>query len=341
MAVAVLMMVAGAQGLNYTTNGWECTAEAMGRNANCKTECEGFTALVVNQEESDKKTDDKKHCKIAARTVMEIMDAMTMRGPSEGPSGEDINLPAAMRPMNDVALNQKINLLFTDDDVANKSHCYIDLESRWRTRDLECTDRADKDQMMQTSLLRLVDDILPYYHKVHTTSDDQDKHNYCLVAMRRIMHDSDSSMFPLFQPDGSDGSCKASHPTFTKYTDDTCNEACWKATVDNMKRATGGSDGKGEWQCCALLYYDHMLGYTYGNGKPESGKDFNTLEQYDGGEKVEGKSVTKGSACETVPCTSFPDAVNMCKKKAFATGDYALPDEKWGIAQNCYSEKNH
>lgn len=104
MAVAVLMMVAGAQGLNYTTNGWECTAEAMGRNANCKTECEGFTALVVNQEESDKKTDDKKHCKIAARTVMEIMDAMTMRGPSEGPSGEDINLPAAMRPMNDVAL---------------------------------------------------------------------------------------------------------------------------------------------------------------------------------------------------------------------------------------------
>ena len=30
-----------------------------------------------------------------------------------------------------------------------------------------------------------------------------------------------------------------------------------------------------------LLCYDMMMEYTYGNGKPEAGKDFNTLNQYD------------------------------------------------------------
>jgi len=37
----------------------------------------------------------------------------------------------------------------------------------------------------------------------------------------------------------------------------------------------------GKWQCCALLYYDMMMEYTYGNGKPEADKDFNTLNRYE------------------------------------------------------------
>ena len=173
MAVAVLIMVAGTEGLNYTTNGWECTPEAIARSSSCKTECEGFTALVTNQEESesDSDSDEKKRCKIAAKTVMEIMDAMMMGLPSPA----DSDKIAAMRPMNDVALNTKIKSLFSYEGT-DASHCYIDLESRWRTRDLECTDRKDKAQMLGVALLRLVDDMLPHYHKHHVdgTNDDQD-----------------------------------------------------------------------------------------------------------------------------------------------------------------------
>ena len=102
MAVAVLMMVVGTEGLNYTTNGWECTPEAIARSSFCKTECDAFTELVKNQEvsESDSDSDKKKRCKIAAKTVMEIMDAMMMGLPSS----HDIHEILANRPMDDVTL---------------------------------------------------------------------------------------------------------------------------------------------------------------------------------------------------------------------------------------------
>ena len=52
-------------------------------------------------------------------------------------------------------------------------------------------------------------------------------------------------------------------------------ERVWEPPGDeSAKRA-------GKWQCCALLYYDMMMEYTYGNGKPEADKDFNTLNRYE------------------------------------------------------------
>jgi hypothetical protein len=130
---------------------------------------------------------------------------------------------------------------------------------------------------------------------VLTMSRGRSVHSYCLVTMRKIMKDRSSSMFPLTNEE-----CKMSHPLFKKYQSGSCDESCWKATVDNMKTATGGAEGK--FRCCALLYYDKMTQYTYFNGKPEPEKDdFNTLTL------ATDEEVKKGANCEAVPCTTFPE----------------------------------
>ena len=128
-------------------------------------------------------------------------------------------------------------------------------------------------------------------------------HSYCLVTMRKIMKDPSSSMFPLTKLQTANGAvtygqCKMFHPLFKRYESGSCDESCWKATVDNMKTATGGADGK--FRCCALLYYDKMTQYTYFNGKPQEGGGFDTLTIGD-------KEVKKGDKCEGVPCTTFPE----------------------------------
>lgn len=97
--------------------------------------------------------------------------------------------------------NAKIKTLFTDpvSSEDDNTHCYVDLEARWRTRDAACTNSSESPvlvgsnrhgsvgcfpvlllgskltgarrtaavqaEAIDAAVLRIADDLLPYYHK--------------------------------------------------------------------------------------------------------------------------------------------------------------------------------
>lgn len=90
--------------------------------------------------------------------------------------------------------------------------------------------------------------------------------------------------------------CKSIFTEKWKSKDD-CSVECWESIKEAAKQAGGA-------KCCLAKYYEEMLDFTYGSGKPLPGSQW-----------LEGVTMGQDCTSSSVPCTHISDAVQYCIDK--------------------------
>lgn len=283
----------------YTDDGISCVSDAILQErskltgatlADCKLACKRVQDTILAQK--------SKGCEVTAGQVHELMRA--------------VDNPALLTSARAAEI---LEALLHEPE----KNCFHDLEHHLLNREKFCSDPgatsdmgAPKDSPMltQTRASALRRFAYKYLHTYLVKKKQKNHdHQYCFPAMLKILNDPAASAFTT-------GKCKPIFNEKWKSKSD-CTPQCWQSIKDAAARAGGA-------KCCLAKYYELMLDFTYGTGKPFSGASW-TFDP----------SVAFGSDCSTssVPCTGVQEAVGYCKE-AHGAGD---ADAELYLPQYCAS----